>query len=101
MDMLRRMLASERNSLSDEELTELAKATEGYSGADMKELCSNAALGPIRDYTMEDLSKVQGSDVRPVNISDFQMALKRVKATVDKAELDAYVQWDNTFGSGL
>lgn len=98
--MLRRLLAKENNNLTPEELEALSKASEGYSGADMKALCSEAALGPIRGYSITDLRSVQGNEVRPVNYSDFEAALKRVKATVDQAQLEAYIQWDKSFGCG-
>lgn len=98
--MLRRLLKGEKNELSLEQLQGLAKSTEGYSGADMKALCSEAALGPIRGYSMSDLQSLRGNEVRPVSFNDFELALQRVKATVDQAELDAYIQWDKAFGCG-
>lgn len=98
--MLRRLLKEEKNELSLEQLKDLARSTEGYSGADMKALCSEAALGPIRGYSMSDLQSLRGNEVRPVNYQDFELALRRVKATVDHAELEAYFQWDKAFGCG-
>ena len=34
-------------------LDELAHQTEGYSGSDLKELCRNAAMVPVREYLKE------------------------------------------------
>lgn len=99
-DMLQRLLAKANNSLSKDHLNQLAKSTAGYSGADIKCLCQEAAMGPIRDISMKDLQDIEENEVRPVNYGDFETALKRVKATVDQSELDAYLQWDKTYGCG-
>lgn len=98
--MLRRLLEKVNNNLTPEDLEQLAKSTEGYSGADMACLSQEAAMGPIREISMKDLQNVKETAVRPVNNNDFQMALKRVKATVNQEELDSYVEWDKTYGCG-
>ena len=46
--LLRKLLSSHGNPLSDRDLNELAKLTDGYSGSDLTALAKDAALGPIR-----------------------------------------------------
>ena len=46
--ILARLLGKERHSVSEEELRMISEMTEGYSGADMANLCREAAYGPIR-----------------------------------------------------
>ena len=41
-------MSTEKNDLSDEDADEIARLTDGYSGADMKNLCQEASLEPIR-----------------------------------------------------
>jgi ATPase family AAA domain-containing protein 1 len=59
------------------DLQRLVKATEGYSGSDIKEMCRNASMIPLREYlkTHEtDLQKRQlkaNFDLRPLTMSDF------------------------------
>ena len=48
--ILSRLLGKERHCVTDEELVMVSEMTEGYSGADMANLCKEAAYGPIR-YT--------------------------------------------------
>jgi SpoVK/Ycf46/Vps4 family AAA+-type ATPase len=38
----------ERHELGAEHIEEICRLTEGYSGADMANLCKEAAMGPIR-----------------------------------------------------
>jgi SpoVK/Ycf46/Vps4 family AAA+-type ATPase len=38
----------ERHELGEEHIEEICRLTEGYSGADMANLCKEAAMGPIR-----------------------------------------------------
>lgn len=99
-DMLHRLLLKINNTLTPDDYCELSKSTEGYSGADMKSLCHEAAMGPIRDISYSDLEHVEETAVRAVQIEDFRLALTRVKATVDQAELESYVNWNKLFGSG-
>lgn len=57
-------------------------------------------MAPLRGISMMDLKNVEATAIRAVNTNDFQVALKRVKATVDQTELEAYLQWDKAFGCG-
>ncbi|KAK0503665.1 P-loop containing nucleoside triphosphate hydrolase protein [Armillaria luteobubalina] len=60
-------------------LSLLAEKAENLSGSDLKEVCRNAAMMPVREYLKEhagkdgDLAKAQieGFDIRPLQIEDF------------------------------
>lgn len=71
----------------------------GYSGADMANLCKEAALGPVRDINIEDIETIQLDEVRPINVEDFSQALQQVRASVDSSDLDSYLNWNSKFGS--
>ncbi|EAR92505.2 AAA family ATPase (macronuclear) [Tetrahymena thermophila SB210] len=83
--------------MSDQDILEVVQATKGFSGADMTNLCKEAALIPIRQCT--DITNIQSSDIRPINKSDFVKSLKQVKATVTSKDLAGYFDWNNQFGS--
>ena len=56
-------MSSEKNDLTDEQVYEIAKLTDGYSGADMKNLCQEASLGPIRSIDFTQISSIETHQV--------------------------------------
>lgn len=100
MQILTRLLANEKNSLASEEITEIGQLTDGFSGADMKVLCHEASMGPIRSIPLDQLGQIEKEDVRAVCHEDFKAALGRVRASVSPNDLTQYVKWDRLYGSG-
>lgn len=47
--LLHILLRKNENRISEEEVAQLTKRSEGYSCADLHNLCREAAMGPIRD----------------------------------------------------
>ncbi|XP_075969134.1 fidgetin-like protein 1 [Anticarsia gemmatalis] len=95
------LLKNENNDLSSQHIVEIANLTDGYSGADMKSLCSEAAMGPIRSVPLSQIVSIDRNKVRPVNIQDFVNALQRVRPSVSQDDLGQYVKWNNTYGQGF
>ncbi|EAT38889.1 AAEL009254-PA [Aedes aegypti] len=100
VQILSRLLGSEKNSLTSTEINDIGQMTEGFSGADMKVLCHEASMGPIRSIPFEQLGQIGKDDVRPVCYEDFKAALSRVRASVSPNDLTQYVKWDRLYGSG-
>ncbi|KAH9600694.1 AAA ATPase [Trypanosoma melophagium] len=86
------------HALDEKEIAEIAAVTEGYSGADLKQVCREAAMGPLREVTMR-LTDVMLSDLRPIQRKDFTQALKRIRPSVGVSEVTRYVEWNEQFGS--
>lgn len=95
------LLASVDHVITESHLDEIAHRTEGFSGADMKTLCHEAVMGPVRSIPINDMRNVAVDSVRPVNFNDFVDALKCVRASVSQNDLKHYVTWNNTYGSGV
>lgn len=87
------------HTLTEEDLDSLVRHTHGYSGADLKQLCREAAMGPLREMSAGQLSAVAVTDLRPIQWRDFKQALKRLKPSVGPAEVERYVEWNRLFGS--
>ena len=61
------LLAKERNSLTDTEVEEVVDKTEGYSGADMANLCKEAAMGPIRSMDFTQIQTISKAELRKIS----------------------------------
>ncbi|XP_064193555.1 fidgetin-like protein 1 [Anguilla rostrata] len=95
-----RLTARERCQLGPDELEQVVARSEGFSGADMTQLCREAALGPIRSIQIADIATISPEQVRPMLYSDFQEALKTVRPSVSPKDLELYKEWNQTFGCG-
>ncbi|XP_049279266.1 fidgetin-like protein 1 [Anopheles funestus] len=100
IQILTRLLERERNSLEVEEIARIGDLTEGFSGADMKVLCHEASMGPIRSIPFEQLGNIAKDQVRAICYEDFRLAMTKVKASVSPDDLQQYVAWDRTYGAG-
>lgn len=94
------LMAREKNQLREQELESVVTATEGFSGADMTQLCREAALGPIRSIQLSDIATITADQVRPILYGDFQEALRTVRPSVSSKDLELYEEWNKTFGCG-
>lgn len=54
---------SENHVLSDDDLEKIASLSNGYSGADMKSLCQEASLGPIRSMSFDMINNIEADQV--------------------------------------
>ena len=52
--MLSILLKKNENTLSEKDIDDLTTRSEGYSCADIHNLCREAAKGPIRDISVND-----------------------------------------------
>ncbi|KAM3929475.1 fidgetin-like protein 1 [Leptodactylus fuscus] len=94
------LMSQENCSLCEKEVDDIVQQADGFSGADMTQLCREAALGPIRSLQTFDISTISSDQVRPIAYIDFQNALQTVRPSVSKQDLELYEQWNKTFGCG-
>ncbi|KAM9477142.1 fidgetin-like protein 1 isoform 1-T2 [Clarias gariepinus] len=94
------LMSREKSQLRVDELEKVVSSTEGFSGADMTQLCREAALGPIRSIQLSDIATITPEQVRPILYCDFQEALKTVRPSVSTKDLELYEDWNKTFGCG-
>ncbi|XP_050970265.1 spastin isoform X3 [Labeo rohita] len=98
LKLLKNLLSKHKNTLSQKELSQLARMTEGYSGSDLTSLAKDAALGPIRELRPEQVKSMPANEMRDIRFSDFVDSLKRIKRSVSPQTLDQYVRWNRDYG---
>ncbi|XP_030052266.1 spastin isoform X2 [Microcaecilia unicolor] len=96
--LLKNLLSKQGGPLTQKELTQLARMTDGYSGSDLTALAKDAALGPIRELKPEQVKNMSASEMRNLRLSDFMESLKKIKRSVSPQTLEAYIRWNKDFG---
>ncbi|XP_036352596.2 spastin isoform X4 [Ochotona princeps] len=96
--LLKNLLCKQGSPLSQKELAQLARMTDGYSGSDLTALAKDAALGPIRELKPEQVKNMSASEMRNIRLSDFTESLKKIKRSVSPQTLEAYIRWNKDFG---
>lgn len=123
-EIVRHHLGETPHSLGEEDLEEIAKETEGFSGSDLATLTKDAIMAPLRkcqeatrfiktprgtylptfasdpkgvNTTMLDMDPTL-LEAPPICPEDFQSALIKTKATVAQSDLKKFVDWTEEFG---
>lgn len=122
--LLEMLLRGSRHDLGAEDIAGLVGRTDGFSGeqkqrafsvgtavftsaaaaagADIRSLCTEAAMGPVREVAERrsgDLLNIAPGDVPPITARHFEEALEAVRPTVSPGDLQRYVDWNASFGS--
>ena len=90
-------------------MKKLVKLSEGYSGADIANVCREAAFMPMRknwekngSLKLEDVVKDQNFKDNlnvPIGMKDFLQALKNISKCVGNDDLKKYEKWTKEFQS--
>ncbi|XP_053471893.1 spastin isoform X2 [Ictalurus furcatus] len=98
LKLLKNLLNKHGNPLTQKELNQLARMTNGYSGSDLTSLAKDAALGPIRELRPEQVRNMAANEVRNIRFSDFVESLKKIKKSVSPQTLEQYARWNLDYG---
>ncbi|KAL3808516.1 hypothetical protein ACHAXA_008337 [Cyclostephanos tholiformis] len=96
--LIANLLKKNDHTLTDAQLAQLAKDSEGFSGADLKILCTEAAMGPLRKFGAKAV-EMNSKDVPPISYKNFRQALRQVNPSVAQSDLASHIEWNNTYGS--
>ncbi|KAI4904363.1 hypothetical protein NFI96_028921 [Prochilodus magdalenae] len=89
---------------NDVDMDKIAEQMEGYSGADITNVCRDASLMAMRrrieGLTPEEIRNISKDEMHmPTTMEDFETALKKVSKSVSAADLEKYEKWIAEFGS--
>ena len=91
----------ETSLLNSKQLSTIVQLTEGYSGSDLTALCTEAAMGPIRELTPNELRTINATAIRPIQEQDYINALKVIKPSVSSHNLKQFISWGTQFGTAM
>ena len=84
----------------------LASSTEGYSGADIRIICREAAMMPMRRLLLErrpdEIQRLRAAGelvISQVQLHDFMSAIQNTSPSVSSSFDDKYLAWDKEYGS--
>ena len=85
-------------------IDDLASKLEGYSGADITNICRDAAMmgmrRRIRGLTAEEIRNVPKSELEtPSTMEDFDAAISKIQPSVSQNDLKRYDKWMEEYGS--
>uniref|UniRef100_A0A3B5MY13 Katanin catalytic subunit A1 n=1 Tax=Xiphophorus couchianus TaxID=32473 RepID=A0A3B5MY13_9TELE len=88
----------------DVNLDLIAEKIEGYSGADITNVCRDASMMAMRrriqGLSPEEIRALSKDELQmPVTMEDFTMTLKKISKSVSAADLEKYESWMAEFGS--
>ncbi|KAH0622374.1 hypothetical protein JD844_024630 [Phrynosoma platyrhinos] len=88
----------------DVDLATIAQNMDGYSGADITNVCRDASLMAMRrrieGLTPEEIRNLSRDEMHmPTTMEDFEMALKKVSKSVSAVDIEKYEKWIFEFGS--
>lgn len=82
---------------TDVKLDELARAMEGYSGSDVKDICQGAQIRVVSELFESGRVTDNQAQPREIALADFRDVLKYRKPSVSLEMLRAYSAWSENF----
>uniref|UniRef100_W5LVL0 Multifunctional fusion protein n=1 Tax=Lepisosteus oculatus TaxID=7918 RepID=W5LVL0_LEPOC len=88
----------------DVDLNLIAEKIQGYSGADITNVCRDASMMAMRrriqGLSPEEIRALSKEELQmPVTMEDFELTLKKISKSVSAADLEKYESWIKEFGS--
>jgi SpoVK/Ycf46/Vps4 family AAA+-type ATPase len=76
---------------------ELSKISEGYSASDIKDICQSVQLRVVNELFESGKAMEDGTNPRPISMSDFREIFRIRKPSVSVDMIRAYMRWSEQF----
>lgn len=88
----------------DVDFEHLAHLLDGYTSADIFNVCRDASLMPMRNHlktlSIEEYSSIDVSKFDlPVQMEHLEAAINKISPTVGAKDIERYKEWMNTYGA--
>ncbi|KAK7476373.1 hypothetical protein BaRGS_00032373 [Batillaria attramentaria] len=86
------------------DLQEVAEKLDGYSGADITNVCRDAAMMSfrrrIKGLRPDEIRNIPKEELMaPTSMEDFEEAIKKVNKSVSQDDIEKYLKWMDEYGS--
>ena len=95
-EFIKKVINRVETNLSDRDIKEVARMTNGYSNSDLKELCKEAAYQPVRELSMEQILRIP--KFRPLVKNDLVKSVKKIRGTLSSKVINELLEWNEQFG---
>ena len=95
-EFIKKTINKVENNLTDDDIKEVSKLTEGYSNSDLKELCKEAAFQPVRELNIEEILKIE--KFRPLIKNDLIKSVNKVRGSLSTKIINELLEWNKAFG---
>lgn len=94
-ELLDTLLAKHTENLTEAQKEKVVAATEGYSCSDIRSLCQEASMGPVREMDNRQLVSVSLEKIAPITFAHFTAALRVVAPSVSLEKLKQYAKFES------
>jgi len=97
--LLTKLLDRENKCLTEEDLEQLVTQMEGFAAFEVQGACRRAAQQQMRELSFDVARSINEGDLRPLSMSDFEKALKVIRAANSKSAIEEHEKWNAEYGS--
>ena len=95
-EFIKKVINRVETKLTDKDIKEVAKMTNGYSNSDLKELCKEAAFQPVRELTMDQIMRI--NKFRPLVKKDLVKSVQKIRGSLNHKIINELLKWNEQFG---
>lgn len=93
--IIKNLLATVSHNLTEEQIEEVARITERYSGSDLHTVLRDASMEPLRSIR-RDLIHSVSHELSPLSATHIQNSLRKISPSVTQNDIENIEKWEKT-----